>query len=198
MTLNQKLENYNIILGSKSPRRKQLLADLGIDFKISDDYFCDESYPSELEQTKVPEYIAEQKAKAYPFDLKDNDILITADTVVILEGKILGKPKDKAEAIEMLSMLSGKAHCVVTGVVLSAKESRHSFSVSTMVKFRELRIEEIEYYVDTFKPYDKAGSYGIQEWIGYIGIESIDGSFFNVMGLPTQRLYSALENFICE
>lgn len=196
MLLIDRLKNYNIILASSSPRRRQLLADLGLEFKIADDYFCDESFPAEIPQRQVAEYIADKKAQAYPFQLAKNDILITADTVVLLDGQILGKPKDRAAAIEMVASLSGRTHEVATGVVLVCDQKKHSFSSFSQVKFRELSMQEIEYYVDNFKPFDKAGSYGIQEWIGYIGIESINGSFFNVMGLPTQKLYSALEDFI--
>ncbi len=198
MLLVDKLKSYNLILASRSPRRRQLLGDLGLDFRIADDYFCDESYPLELPQIEVAEYIATKKAKEYPFGLETNDILITADTVVLLADKILGKPKDRAEAVDMLRSLSGNTHKVVTGVVLASQAKKASFSSISQVTFRELSQSEIEYYVDAFKPFDKAGSYGIQEWIGYVGIESINGSFFNVMGLPTQKLYSALETFVSE
>lgn len=196
MLLAEKLKKYDIILGSKSPRRHQLLADSGFEFRVASDYFCDESYPDDLDQLLVPEYIAAQKAKAYPFELAAKEILITADTVVLLDGKILGKPHDKADAKAMVASLSGRTHRVVTGVVMVNDGRKHSFSAVSEVTFRELSAEEIEHYVEHYKPFDKAGSYGIQEWIGYIGIQSINGSFFNVMGLPTQMLYTALDSFI--
>ena len=145
---------------------------------------------------EVAEYLSSLKSEAYPEPLGANDILLTADTVVIACNRILGKPADRAEAIEMITMLSGRDHEVVTGVTLRLAECVKSFSVVSKVRFRALLQEEIEYYVDTYRPFDKAGSYGIQEWIGYVGIEGIEGSFYNVMGLPVQRLYSELNDFI--
>lgn len=198
MLLHQKLEKYNIILGSKSPRRRQLLADLGFEFSVAIDYSCDESYPFDMDQLSVPEYIANNKAEAYPLALAENELLITADTLVLLDGRILGKPADRSEAIEMVTALSGNSHSVITAVAVRSYDKQRSFSVTSEVIFRELSHEEIVYYVDTFRPFDKAGSYGIQEWIGYVGIERINGSFFNVMGLPTQRLYTFLDEFIGE
>jgi septum formation protein len=146
--------------------------------------------------TEVAQYLSSLKSEAYPEPLGANDILLTADTVVIACNRILGKPADRAEAIEMITMLSGRDHEVVTGVTLRSAECVKSFSVVSKVQFRALAQEEIEYYVDTYRPYDKAGSYGIQEWIGYVGIEGIEGSFYNVMGLPVQRLYCELNDFI--
>jgi septum formation protein len=141
---------------------------------------------------QVAEYLSTLKSNAYPKSLVTNDILLTADTVVIADNRILGKPADRAEAVAMLTMLSGKSHSVITGVTIRTVERTHSFSVESIVNFREITAEEIDYYIDTYKPFDKAGAYGIQEWIGYVAIESIEGSFFNVMGLPVQRLYVEL------
>lgn len=196
MLLHDKLKEYRLILASQSPRRRQLLADAGIEFVLAPRFECDESFPSTMPADEVAEYLAGLKADAYPDGLGDKDILLTADTVVIADGKVLGKPKDRAEAVAMLEQLSGREHQVVTGVSLSNALGRRSFSVLSRVKFRRLTLEEIEYYVDNYRPFDKAGSYGIQEWIGYVGIEGIEGSFYNVMGLPVQRLYCELEKFL--
>ena len=196
MLLHDRLKEYRLILASQSPRRRQLLADTGIEFVLAPRFECDESFPSTMPADEVAEYLSGLKADAYPDGLGDKDILLTADTVVIADGKVLGKPKDRAEAVAMLEQLSGREHQVVTGVSLSNALGRRSFSVLSRVKFRGLTLEEIEYYVDNYHPRDKAGSYGIQEWIGYVGIEHIDGSFYNVMGLPIQRLYCELEHFI--
>lgn len=189
------LNKYRIILGSASPRRKELLAGLGLSFDVKPMPDLDESYPSTLSVNEIPLYIACQKAEAYVKTLADNELLITADTIVWLMGKVLGKPSGREEAIRMLQMLSVKTHEVITGVCMTTKEKRQVFSVSSMVHFHHLSQEDILYYVDTYKPYDKAGAYGIQEWIGYIGVEAIEGSFFNVMGLPVQRLYQELKKF---
>ncbi|MCC8134083.1 MAG: Maf-like protein [Tannerellaceae bacterium] len=189
------LNKYRIILGSASPRRKELLAGLGLSFDVKPMPDLDESYPSTLGVNEIPLYIACQKAEAYVKTLADNELLITADTIVWLMGKVLGKPSGREEAIRMLQMLSVKTHEVITGVCMTTKEKRQVFSVSSMVHFHHLSQEDILYYVDTYKPYDKAGAYGIQEWIGYIGVEAIEGSFFNVMGLPVQRLYQELKKF---
>ena len=145
---------------------------------------------------EVAQYLSKIKSNAYPTELADGDIVLTADTVVIAEDKILGKPADKTEATAMLSMLSARKHIVTTGVTIRSKRLSHSFSVTSTVSFRALSNEEIDYYIETYKPYDKAGAYGIQEWIGYVAIEGIEGSFFNVMGLPVQRLYMELDAFI--
>ncbi|MCC8096581.1 MAG: Maf-like protein [Tannerellaceae bacterium] len=189
------LNKYRIILGSASPRRKELLAGLGLSFDVKPMPDLDESYPSTLGVNEILLYIACQKAEAYIQTLADNELLITADTIVWLMGKVLGKPSGREEAIRMLQMLSAKTHEVITGVCITTKEKRQVFSVSSMVRFYHLSQEDILYYVDTYKPYDKAGAYGIQEWIGYIGVEAIEGSFFNVMGLPVQRLYQELKKF---
>ena len=196
MLLHDKLKPYRLILASQSPRRRQLLADAGIEFVLAPRFECEESFPDTMPAAEVAEYLSSLKSEAYPEPLGANDILLTADTVVIACNRILGKPADRAEAIEMITMLSGRDHEVVTGVTLRSAECVKSFSVVSKVQFRALAQEEIEYYVDTYRPYDKAGSYGIQEWIGYVGIEGIEGSFYNVMGLPVQRLYSELNDFI--
>ena len=196
MLLHDKLKPYRLILASQSPRRRQLLADAGIEFVLAPRFECEESFPDIMPAAEVAQYLSSLKSEAYPESLGTNDILLTADTVVIACNRILGKPADRAEAIEMITMLSGRDHEVVTGVTLRSAECVKSFSVSSKVRFRALLQEEIEYYVDTYRPFDKAGSYGIQEWIGYVGIEGIEGSFYNVMGLPVQRLYSELNDFI--
>ena len=196
MLLHDKLKPYRLILASQSPRRRQLLADAGIEFVLAPRFECEESFPDTMPAAEVAEYLSSLKSEAYPEPLGANDILLTADTVVIACNRILGKPADRAEAIEMITMLSGREHEVVTGVTLRSAERVKSFSVVSKVRFRALLQEEIEYYVDTYRPYDKAGSYGIQEWIGYVGIEGIEGSFYNVMGLPVQRLYCELGEFI--
>ena len=196
MLLHDKLKPYRLILASQSPRRRQLLADAGIEFVLAPRFECEESFPDTMPATEVAEYLSSLKSEVYPEPLGANDILLTADTVVIACDRILGKPADRAEAIEMITMLSGRDHEVVTGVTLRSSECVKSFSVVSKVQFRALAQEEIEYYVDTYRPYDKAGSYGIQEWIGYVGIEGIEGSFYNVMGLPVQRLYCELNDFI--
>ena len=196
MLLHDKLSSKRLILASASPRRRQLLADCDIPFVVAEPFDCNEEYPPQMPSHEVAEYLSGLKADAYPDGLGDKDILLTADTVVIADGKVLGKPKDRAEAVAMLKQLSGREHQVVTGVSLSNALGRRSFSVLSRVKFRVLTIEEIEYYVDNYRPFDKAGSYGIQEWIGYVGIEGIEGSFYNVMGLPTQRLYQALKELV--
>jgi septum formation protein len=196
MLLHDKLKPYRLILASQSPRRRQLLADAGIEFVLAPRIECEESFPNTMPAAEVAEYLSSLKSEAYPEPLGTNDILLTADTVVIACNRLLGKPADRAEAIEMITMLSGRDHEVVTGVTLRSAECVKSFSVVSKVQFRALAQEEIEYYVDTYRPYDKAGSYGIQEWIGYVGIEGIEGSFYNVMGLPVQRLYCELNDFI--
>lgn len=186
--------NKKIVLGSKSPRRKDLLEGAGIEFSIRTKD-TDESYPDTLPLFEVPVYIATNKANALKTELANDELLICADTVVIIENSILGKPDSEQDANSMLKLLSGKTHNVVTGVVITSKEKTTSFSVTTEVTFKQLSSEEISYYITTFQPFDKAGSYGIQEWIGYIGISSIKGSFFNVMGLPIYEVYEALKKF---
>lgn len=185
-----------MLLASKSPRRRQLLADCGIEFEVADGRDADESFSADMPLEKVAEYLSRVKSDAYADVLQERDILITADTVVIAGGEILGKPKDRADAIRMIELLADSEHLVVTGVAIRTKERLHSFSCESKVRFRALTSQEIEYYVDTYEPYDKAGAYGIQEWIGYVAISGIEGSFYNVMGLPVQRLYVELENFL--
>ena len=196
MLLHDKLKEYRLILASQSPRRRQLLADAGIEFELAPRFECEESFPDNMPADEVAEYLSRLKSEAYPEPLAEQDILLTADTVVIAQSRILGKPADRAEAIAMISMLSGCEHDVVTGVTLRTASRTHSFSVLSKVRFRVLDEEEIAYYVDTYRPFDKAGAYGIQEWIGYVGIESLDGSFYNVMGLPVQRLYCELKEMV--
>ena len=194
--LKDSLKNCRLILASNSPRRRQLLGDCGLEFTLAQKYEVEEIYPADMEAERVPEYLAGLKSDGYPELLSEGDVLITADTVVILGDRILGKPADREEAVEMIRALSGKSHTVVTGVVLRSATDRQSFSAHSKVTFRELRDEEIEYYVSNYKPMDKAGAYGIQEWIGYVAVEHIEGSFYNVIGLPVQRLYVELEKFL--
>jgi septum formation protein len=184
--------NYKIILASNSPRRRELLAGLGLDFEVRVLQGVDERYPETLPVDDVAEYIAAEKAEAYRSVMKPDELIITADTVVICDGEVLGKPVDEADACRMLRQLSGKTHHVVTGVCLTTKTAQRRFSVTTEVTFKTLTDEEIHHYVDTYRPLDKAGAYGIQEWIGYIGCTGLKGSYYNVMGLPVQRIYSEL------
>lgn len=186
---------YHIILASNSPRRKELLAGLDLEFEVRVLQDIDESYPNDLPTQKIAEFISKKKADAYLTTIADNELVITADTVVILGDEVMGKPHDEADAKRMLGELSGQTHQVATGVTLSTKERQISFSVVTDVTFKPLSADEIDYYVQTYHPMDKAGSYGIQEWIGYIGVTALKGSYFNVMGLPVQRIYEALKNF---
>ena len=196
MLLQYRLKDYRLILASASPRRRELLAACDIDFVLADKFECEECYPADLAADKIAEYLSQLKSNAYPHTLAEGDILLTADTVVIAGGEILGKPKDDADAERMLKLLSGATHKVVTGVTLRTTKQTISFSAESLVSFRTLEAEEISYYIEKYRPLDKAGAYGIQEWIGYIGIEGIEGSFYNVMGLPVQRLYSALKELI--
>ena len=184
--------NYNIILASNSPRRKELLKGLDIDFEVRVLPDIDESYPPDMLSEEVPIFIAEKKADAYLATLQKDELIITADTVVVLDGEIIEKPADKEDAIHILKRLSGRKHQVITAVVLMTADVRKTFSVTSAVDFSELTDEEITYYVEHYQPYDKAGAYGIQEWIGYIGVRAIEGSFYNVMGLPIQRLYQEI------
>jgi septum formation protein len=185
----------DIILASQSPRRRQLLEQVGIPFTIQS-ADIEENFPEDLSPEKVPEYIAANKAAAIAH-LYPNNIIIAADTVVILEGRIIGKPTDEADALNMLQALSGKQHEVVTGMVLQRNEKVQFFSETTEVYFHPLSAEQIHYYIHNYKPFDKAGAYAIQEWIGLVGIEKIRGDYYNVMGLPVQRLIQALQEF-CE
>lgn len=185
------LLSYNIILNSLSPRRKQLLENIGFNV-IVEKIKIDEDYPKDLIAEEIPQYLAEKKANSYNKPLLEKQILIACDTVVIVEDKILGKPKDFLMAQQMLSSLSNKWHKVVSGCCIKTKDKNLSFKEKTLVKFKRLSEEEINYYINKYSPFDKAGSYGIQEWIGEIGIERIEGDFYNVMGLPTQRLYDEM------
>lgn len=194
--LHEKLTPYRLLLASQSPRRRELLTGCGINYELAPKYEVEESFPADLPAEEVPLFLSRLKSHGLPRPLASNEILLTADTVVIVQGEILGKPRDRAEALAMLRRLSGCSHTVVTGVTLRSSRSRRSFASHSEVYFRPLSEEEIAYYVDTCNPYDKAGSYGIQEWIGYVGIERIEGSFYNVMGLPIQRLYVELERFV--
>ena len=195
MLLHDKLKNRRLILASASPRRRQLLSDADLEFRIADPYDVDESYPDAMPAAEVPAYLARLKSEAYPGELDPEDILITADTVVILDGRVIGKPESRGDAVRMLGELSGRRHEVVTSVMLRSVDKQEVFSAHSYVFFRELTPEEIEYYVDRYSPMDKAGSYGIQEWIGCVAIERIEGSFYNVMGLPVQMLYNRLKDF---
>ncbi len=188
------ITDKQIILGSKSPRRKELLEGLGINFSIRTKD-TDESYPESLPSSQVPLFIANNKALALIENLSENEIVICADTVVIIDNSILGKPENYLEAVSMLEKLSGKTHEVITGVVIASLLKQKSFSTKTKVTFKILSKEEIEYYVTNYKPFDKAGAYGIQEWIGYIGVTSIKGSYFNVVGLPIHEVYHHLVDF---
>lgn len=189
------LNRYKIVLGSNSPRRRELLAGLDIDFEVQVIPGIDESFPDTLPAFDVPVYIARKKAEAYIPSMPADELLITADTIVWTFGEILGKPKDREDAIAMLWKLSGRVHEVITGVCITTKEKTISFSASSAVSFARLDEEEIVYYVDKYRPFDKAGSYGIQEWIGYVAVEAINGSFYNVMGLPVRLLYQELKKF---
>lgn len=184
--------NYKIILASQSPRRQQLLKDLGLDFKVMIKE-VEEDFPGSFARERIPLHLCEKKADAYVDDLKDGQLLITADTIVWVDNQVLNKPQDHADAVRMLKMLSGRMHEVITAVCLRTTARSHSFYVVTDVYFKHLTDEEIEYYVANYKPFDKAGAYGVQEWIGYIAIDRINGSYFNVMGLPLKELYEELQ-----
>ena len=187
------VEGYKVILASNSPRRKELLGGLGIDFEVRTLSDIDESYPNALRGENIPMFISGKKAEAYKQGMADDEMIITADTIVYDNGQVLGKPKNRGEAVQMLKELSGHAHEVITGVSIVTKKKTVQFASTSKVTFSTLTDEEIAYYVDTYKPYDKAGAYGIQEWIGYVAVTRIEGSYFNVMGLPIQKLYSELK-----
>ena len=186
---------YHIILASNSPRRKELLSGLDLDYEVKVLPDIEENYPESLPTAEIPVYIAAEKAAAYQSMMADNDLIITADTVVVLGDEVLGKPADLDDARRMLHELSGKTHQVITGVCLMTHEKQRQFAVTTDVTFKELTDEEIDFYVDKYQPLDKAGAYGIQEWIGYIGVTGLNGSYLNVMGLPVQRIYNELKVF---
>ncbi len=194
--LAEKLKNYKIILASKSLRRQQLLDATGISFQLVNDRQTDETIPCNLNKFEIPIYLSEKKSDIYTDLLTEKTILITADTIVWFEGEVLGKPVDRSEAVSFLKRLSGQKHEVITGVTIRSAKIKKSFYSHSEVIFAKLKEEEIFFYVDNYKPYDKAGSYGIQEWIGYVGVEEVHGSFFNIMGLPVHKLYRELEAFI--
>jgi septum formation protein maf len=187
-------KDYHIILASNSPRRKELLRGFDIAFDVRVQPDIAETYPESAAPADVAGYISREKANAYKDTITEHELIITADTVVIVGNKILGKPANNDEAKEMLRKISGRKHQVVTGVCLTTTEKQHCFSVSTDVTFKNLTEKEIEYYVETYSPLDKAGAYGIQEWIGYVGVTALEGSYFNVMGLPVQRIWEELNN----
>ncbi|MBI3501696.1 MAG: septum formation protein Maf [Bacteroidetes bacterium] len=192
--LSNKLKKYHIILASKSPRRKFLLKELGLDFEIRTKD-VDESFPQKLKGKQIAFYLCKKKAEAFKDELKKNDLLITADTIVWIKNKVLNKPANYSEAVQMLKLLSGKMHVVYTGVSLTTNQKQKIFCVATKVFFKKLSEKEIHFYVSNYKPFDKAGAYGAQEWIGYVGVKKIIGSYFNVMGLPVKELYEELMKF---
>lgn len=189
------LKKYRILLASKSPRRRDLLTQIRVPYSVVSIGSVKEEFPADLPTLEIAPYLSRLKADVYRRLIDDNELVITADTVVVCEGKMLGKPRDLDEAREMLSFLSGKTHTVVTGVTVTTMERQETISVSTSVTFGKLEKEEINFYVDGFTPLDKAGAYGIQEWIGGVAVERIDGSFYNVMGLPIHQLYKLLRSF---
>jgi len=188
------ISDYDIILASNSPRRKELLAHVVPNFKVKTKE-VEEIYPHELEKNTVAEYLAKLKASVFQ-EIRNNEIIITADTIVLLKNTIFGKPKDRDDAINILQQLSGKKHQVITGVCIKSKYKELTFSHTTNVLFKKLTLDEITYYIDKFKPYDKAGAYAIQEWIGFVGVEKIDGDYNNIVGLPVQELYVKLNEFL--
>lgn len=189
------LAPYKVVLASKSPRRQQLLSGLGVSFEIRTKD-VDESFPAHFDAAQVVSFLADQKAAAFNAEMLENELVITSDTTVSVNGIILNKPENREEAIAMLELLSGKTHTVATGVCLMTLQQKHTFVEQTEVTFDQLTREEIEYYIDNFKPYDKAGSYGVQDFIGYMGVKKLNGCFFNVMGLPLNRLYHELQAFL--
>jgi septum formation protein len=191
----ENLSKYRIVLASNSPRRKELLGGLGVPFEVRVIHGIDESFPEGLRAEEIPLCIAEKKAEAYRPTLAPDELLITADTIVWLDGRVMGKPRDAAQAREMLHALAGRTHQVITGVCIHTAAKHVSFASVSHVHFAALTDDDIAYYVERFRPFDKAGAYGIQEWIGFVGVEGIEGSFYNVMGLPIQRLYSVLKDF---
>lgn len=191
----ENISQYHILLASNSPRRRELLGGLGVEYEVVSLPEIDESYPPTLQGVEIPTYIAARKAEAYSQWMKDDTLLITADTIVWLDGKVYGKPADAQDACKMLRELSGKTHTVITGMALTTRDKQRTFAVESYVTFAQLDEDEIEHYVSQYKPFDKAGAYGIQEWIGYIGVTALEGSYFNVMGLPVQRLYKELKQW---
>ena len=190
----ENLNKYKVILASNSPRRKELLSGLGVAYEVKTMPDVDESYPDGLSGEEIAKHIARGKAEAYRSLIQADELVITADTIVWLDGTVMGKPKDEEEAKDMLMRLSGKTHQVITGVCLTTSSMQKTFATVTDVTFATLTEDEIDYYVTRYQPMDKAGSYGVQEWIGFVGVENLSGSYFNVMGLPIQRLYTELKN----
>lgn len=187
------LKKYKVILASNSPRRKELLSGLGLEYEVRVMPGIDEAYPDSLPSEEVPVYIAREKAEAYRKNIVADELIITADTVVCIDGEVLGKPEDEIAACAMLKKLSGRTHLVITGVCLTTVRFQKSFAAVTEVTFDSLTDDEIRFYVERYRPFDKAGAYGVQEWIGYVGVTGMNGSFYNVMGLPVQRLYRELK-----
>lgn len=189
------LDQYDIILASQSPRRNELISGLGINYRTFVIPDIDESFPPELKGEEIPKFISQKKAEAYRAFMKEDTLIITADTVVELDGKVYGKPKDDEDAKKMLRELSGKTHLVCTGVCISSLTKNVVFGATTKVTFAQISEDEIKYYVSHYHPLDKAGAYGVQEWIGYVAVKHLEGSYFNVMGLPVQKLYTELKRF---
>lgn len=195
MVMLENIEKYHIILASNSPRRRELLAGLGVPFEVKVLPDIEENYPADLPVAEIAEYIAREKADAYHQLIGKHDLVITADTIVVVGDEVMGKPHDADDACRMLRKLSNRTHQVITGVCLTTADKQRQFSVKTDVAFKSLSEEEIAHYVNHYQPFDKAGAYGIQEWIGYIGVTSLQGSYFNVMGLPVQRIYTEMMEF---
>lgn len=189
-------KGYHIILGSGSPRRKELLGELGLEFVVDTKNTFEEVYSDGTPEEQIPEVLAEGKSLGFHRELTDNEILITSDTLVLCEGRVMGKPRDREDAVDMLKALSGKSHKVITAVTFRNSERIKTVSDTAIVHFKGLKDNEIDYYIDNYRPFDKAGAYGIQEWIGYIGIDKIEGSYFTIMGLPVHLVYELLLEFI--
>ncbi|MBR5499671.1 MAG: septum formation protein Maf [Bacteroidales bacterium] len=189
-------KGYHIILGSGSPRRKELLGELGLEFEVDTRNNFEEVYSEDTPQESIPEVLSMGKSLGFHRELSDNEILITSDTLVLCEGRVMGKPRDREDAVDMLKALSGKSHKVITAVTFRNAERSKTVSDTALVHFKELKDSEIDYYIDNYRPFDKAGAYGIQEWIGYIGIDKIEGSYFTIMGLPVHKVYELLLEFI--
>lgn len=189
-------KGHHIILGSGSPRRKELLGELGFEFEVDTRNTFEEVYSEDTPQERIPEVLSEGKSNGFHRELTDNEILITSDTLVLCEGRVMGKPRDREDAVDMLKALSGKSHKVITAVTMRDSKGMKTVSDTALVHFKELKDNEIDYYIDNYRPFDKAGAYGIQEWIGYIGIDRIEGSYFTIMGLPVHLVYELLLEFI--
>ena len=189
-------KGYHIILGSGSPRRKELLGELGFEFEVDTRNTFEEVYSEDTPQERIPEVLSEGKSLGFHRNLTENEILITSDTLVLCEGRVMGKPRDREDAVDMLKALSDKSHKVITAVTMRDSKGMKTVSDTALVHFKELKNIEIDYYIDNYRPFDKAGAYGIQEWIGYIGIDRIEGSYFTIMGLPVHLVYELLLEFI--